>query len=333
MTKIAIVGTSNSARRNGWVSMFIKNHPELEVDNFSIGVVTSLYGNYIIDKNNICDNYDFCIIDFCINDQTAIDFKSLTPDLLEKSFLSLLGKFAKKGCRCIPIVLILGRRNYVFTIDDHYIRNSVLKICAEHDVYCCDIPKIIFELTRGQNKEPTEIFFEFNHYSDVYCMDIEKNIYNMIMTAKHKELVIPRSIDFVCVEDKKIELLNCEKKELGTSLAKHETILLEKNSSITLKDVENLYGIFCFTHPMSGNVYIDSGETVVKKNLADQFKNLFFLKHLSTPLFSKSNTFKITATSDHEDSFDDLWLSKAPFTHDQSESIAGICGFLTANKL
>jgi len=326
--KIAIVGTSNCIRKEGWVRHFISNNPSFTVDNFSAGAVTSLYASYIIDKKDITTNYDYCILDFCINDQVALDLNKTNIKFLASSILSMLSKFLTDSATCISVVLILTPKGYVYTLDNHIIRKLVITLCAKFNIRIVDIAQFVTDCAVKDAIPIEEIYFESNHYSNDYCKIIADLASKAFTTQAFSLRKIPSDMNIYAIPDDEIEWINCEKSSFSTSLATHETWVLRDQSYINIENTPFLCGIFCYTHELSGYVYVNSFQTIIRKNLADKFTKMFFLKHFINPVFSESNRFQLGLNAPGVCSDDQGWFFEVPVEHNQSDSIIGICGFI-----
>lgn len=105
--KIAILGTSNSILKGGWVDGLKKIHPD--IINYSLASSPSLYAHYIINKFHILDNNDILILDFALNDTYFIQHNTISPHFLIKSFEALLQVLTRQE-RCTPVFLVFVNR-------------------------------------------------------------------------------------------------------------------------------------------------------------------------------------------------------------------------------
>lgn len=127
--KIAIVGTSNSILKDGWVKYYRELVQDVEIDNYSLGSNSSLYGHYILEKKDILDKYDYCFIDFAVNDQHFFDKGLISEELLVASYLDFIRKF--RNSNCIPIFLILP-------IVEYCRENSKISTIRQNMIALCD---------------------------------------------------------------------------------------------------------------------------------------------------------------------------------------------------
>lgn len=121
--KVAIVGTSNSVMRVGYVSGLAAVDGIEIVANTSIGSSHSILVPMVL-EDEVLDQSDFAIFDLTINEQRALNRQMYNLDTMREIFFYILGKCRRHGV--VPVFLLMPMRLY----EDGY------DIIAEYTALC-----------------------------------------------------------------------------------------------------------------------------------------------------------------------------------------------------
>ncbi|WP_431284218.1 hypothetical protein ACQW02_05250 [Humitalea sp. 24SJ18S-53] len=102
--RIAIVGTSNSVGKNGYVSGMQSGGLVTLIRNFSLGHSTSVVLPFTLGRFDPAD-FDFCIFDFVVNEQPLIERNANLRSAIEDRLRYILHQFASTNC--IPVMLVM----------------------------------------------------------------------------------------------------------------------------------------------------------------------------------------------------------------------------------
>lgn len=161
---VAILGTSNSVMRDGYVTGLGQRRGIQVVANASLGSSHAPMLAYRLPGLDPVD-FDFIVLDLCINEQRAIYRNLYDLDLTTDLFNYFLDWCARK--RVTPVVLILPdqlsfghpsphpRANEV---NDHYVR-----MCRKYRILYFDGRRFVKTLAKSRGTIPSNLFKDVNH--------------------------------------------------------------------------------------------------------------------------------------------------------------------------
>lgn len=262
--KIAVVGTSNGVLNDGYGRFLVKDASSHQVDNFSIGAVCSLYANYIIDKKMIAEEYDICVLDFCINDQSLCDSEYLSLEQSASFICSLISKFCCS--RCIPIILLLVYKKYMSSIDESAVYTNTVRLAEFFGVRTVNFAKYIYDTCVSAQVDG--VYRDDAHYAPKYQQLISDFI---VYELTRKPGPSPRKIfDYMkigLVNLEKPEYINCIKTTKETSLVSVEVKKMNIDSRILMNNRLWLCGILYWSSSSTGGLIIKNASRMIFKNL------------------------------------------------------------------
>jgi hypothetical protein len=108
MEKIAILGTSNSITKIGYVPIYRGLEEGAEVINISLGNTIPSYGVLrFLNEQQWLKNADYCLIDFGVNTAQVLESQDASKGYCFSAFAALLECFLRQN-RCTPIVLLFS---------------------------------------------------------------------------------------------------------------------------------------------------------------------------------------------------------------------------------
>lgn len=292
--KIAIVGTSNSRVKDGWVKYYKELNPAVQIDNYSLGANNSFYVHYILEKKDILANYDYCILDLAVNDQEYLTAGSVSEELLLASYLDLMRKL--KQASCIPIILILP------SIEDYYhrplqsnIRKHIVFLCQEFGVFYLDV----YDFIENLNMKYPEIccMRDSNHITSFVGKIVAELITGCYFQARatftEKITDNPISFNFCIVPSSNVQFSNYKPIIRQNSVAKFEVMQAQTvDSIIQIHGDDLLCGMFFYSTPTTHCIYLQADVGTIRKNITTFWKNIFFLAVFAVPV--KPRDFAIT---------------------------------------
>lgn len=290
--KIAVVGTSNSVMRNGWVPRLREMLPTgWALDNYSVGGSASLHGSFSIDAAKVAENYDFAIIDFAINDQQMIDTANMSVEYVAASFAALLRHFAEPNARCTPIVVIIPQRDLISHDRQDQTYNITVKSCERYGVAYIDLYELLRRLAREDGVDPKGCFSDWTHLQPFAQEALAKAALRALQGTKPgrrpSERLLTEAPRCHAVAGDDVEVNQEIRQELGTSLAKKEVRTLEAGARGVIRNIRYLCGIVHWIDPGSGSLCFDGEDRKVKKGLRKEWTRLFALTLFKTPLKAK----------------------------------------------
>lgn len=274
--RIAIVGTSNSVMTDGWVAALRGLRPDDEIDNYSIGASTSLYGSYIVDREKIADRYDVCFLDFCVNDQAY----NLAGDFIFKyavaSYCGLLQKFKGTACRALPLLFPVR-----FAFDNRERRaviDNAARACSAYGYPFLDILGLVDRLREGFDLSGDDLYVDGAHLRPHVAAAIAKAASAML----DGPLSLPPAaeMDAPVYFSSKPEGGTAER--VGTSLVTHDVNRLSEDAQATLP-AGYLCGALHWSSELSGDLFFQ-GNIPVRKNFRKMWDGKFFFSHFVEPL-------------------------------------------------
>ncbi|MBW8284132.1 MAG: hypothetical protein K0M55_11050 [Rhizobium sp.] len=287
--RIAIIGTSNSVMTRGWANALKKISPEhWEIENLSLGASPSLYGSFIISKENIADNFDYALLDFTINDQQFLDISNLSLEYLAASYAGLLRHFATDEAVCTPICVFLPQRAFAQEGKNTDAYNICTRICDHYGIDYIDGFATVQRLAKG-GIGVDEIFADWGHLTPEYQIVMAEKVLDFLTKAipkKPRPEILMNAPKITAVPGGDIEYLNGEVRTLGTSFARHQVTSLREGGSGTIYNAPFLLGILHWIDEASGPVCFKGSDVNVSKALRKEWTKLFALTHFRKPVRS-----------------------------------------------
>lgn len=159
--KVAIVCSSNSLLKNGFFSQ-LKDFSDNKFDLYSVGDCVSASAILTILKNDIVNQYDFCIFDQFLNDLFFLEKAEISEEYLLGAWHSLISIF---DGRCQPIALVHSPEH--IDVRNH---NIIKLFLTNYFVPNIDVSDLIrtFEASIGYSSP--------SHYSDEFQRKLAKLI-------------------------------------------------------------------------------------------------------------------------------------------------------------
>lgn len=104
--RVAVVGTSNSVRKDGYVPQLAGDPRVSRLSNYSLGASTSLISIPRMENVDF-SRFDFCLIDFSVNEEVLRKNGGLDLDLCRDVVESLVVRCL--AARCLPVFALLPR--------------------------------------------------------------------------------------------------------------------------------------------------------------------------------------------------------------------------------
>lgn len=284
--RIAIVGTSNSIMRDGWVAALRELRPHDEIDNHSIGASTSLYGSFIVDHEKIADRYDVCFLDFCVNDQAYNLTGDFALNYAVASYCGLLQKFKGANCRALP--LLFPVRSAFENSEKRSVIEYAARACSAFGYPTLDILGIIDRVRNDLGLSGDDLYLDGAHLRPHVAAAV----------AKAASVMLDGGLSLPPAAEIDAPLFFASKSEggtavsVGTSLVTHEASRLSGDAVASLP-AGYLCGALHWSSALSGDLFFQ-GDATVKKNFRKIWEGKFFFSHFVTPLCG-SRGFEVSA--------------------------------------
>lgn len=292
MKKVAIIGTSNSILKGGWVEGLSEFYPV--ISNFSLGASPSLYAHYVLEKYNILQKYDILIIDFSLNDTFFIQYDTISPNFLLKSFESLLLVLSRQN-KCMPVLLnFINKTMYREKIYSTY--ELYNKMASAYGIPHFPIGDLIAR-ARLPVSHPN-FFLDDWHISRPVSNYIGKmlgeSIKNceLIWGRQKKYQSIENEIKFSLPNPEKIKAMNTKLSKKKTSLASYDAYDMAPESRLIVSEKKELCAIFVSQVPFAScclSIVTDDEKYFCQKAATQMSSLTFSFKSLYGPLRSKTN--------------------------------------------
>jgi hypothetical protein len=159
--KIAILGTSNGVLKDGYARFLLTEQHRHEVRNFSLGGNCSIYASYGIEKYGIAESFDYCVLDFCINDENFCDLNTLTVEQDMAYLYAALCRF--NSAKCIPVILLLTNERYAFHLEKSPAYRHHLQLARMLHIKTIDFARFIN--TSYDESRIRDIYRDAAHYT------------------------------------------------------------------------------------------------------------------------------------------------------------------------
>ena len=264
--KIAVVGTSNSIRVEGYFPLYQAiEYPNI-VDNLSLGGSNCQLIPYSIEKYKIFDNYDFLITDTAINDGDYLAPRHRSADWLYNELYSVMSIIKEAPIRHLHLVF-----PYDIEYKEHY--KIHCQVCQELDIPYLDIEKILSASSQYGIKD---LYTDIRHISYF----LSNQLAFVIKEERKRIFSAPKSEDMsACYKHKKYILYSLPDKFKGkypvctksSSLLSYDYIVLKDNDTLFLDNLPklNLESISFWSNTRAG--YYTLGTENHKQNF-----NLFY---------------------------------------------------------
>jgi len=259
MQKIAILGTSNSILKTGYVR-HLKIYDDIFVKNFGIGDTDSIYGIYQLTQyKNILNDFDYCIIDYSMNEYLYRNKKFISTERILFYIICIISLFKNK--KCIPIFILLSPMT-MDTLNDPLYR----KIFNFFNIRYIDFDRIFSPLKRR------EIYENASHYVSEFQKAIADKIYSECSAKDYSPIdysfIEKNPITLYTLHSNKVifESTNIESIVKETSLVSVETMKFSMNSSLSIKTNGYLIGCSFWNNNKGANVYFKFNNKIIKKN-------------------------------------------------------------------
>lgn len=300
---IAIVGTSNSVLKDGWVKYFSKLIGKTVVENFSIGGHGINYVHYALEKHRILDRFDYCIFDFAVNDQNFMDGNPVEACLISKSFvcaayLDLIRKI--RNSKCKPIFMIFPIKDYIDKPQQCLTRTLILNLCNMFGYQYVDGYSTINAIADMVNCNGSLFFRDANHLNSIAASRLAFQVIELLYTSgDNGEIVFEQKMElpnlgFRIVEPDEIKWSYCELISRKTSIANFNAMYMGVNSEVSLKISDCLCGCFAWLTNQTGDldILMSRNNYLLKMSIFSWIPT-FNLRHFYEPLEPNDETITI----------------------------------------
>ena len=276
MLKIAVLGTSNSILKTGYVK-HLKSYKNITVTNFGIGDTASIYGIYqLIQHEEITNNFDYCIIDYSMNEYLYRSKNFITTERILFYIICIISFFRDK--RCIPLFILLSPMT-IDTFNDPLYR----KIFHFFNIKYIDFDRIFNPLKHR------EIYENASHYISDFQKAIADKIYSECIEKKYQpinySLIDKNPINLYTLDSDEVSLqyINTEHSVKKTSLLSTNTIKFYENSSLSIQTNGYLIGCSFWNNTNGANVYFTFSNKIIKKNFRLKWPEILSCRSILTP--------------------------------------------------
>lgn len=323
--RLAIVGTSTSIMKDGYAPFLKDLLPDTEIVNLSLGGAPSIYGCYVVEQEKIADEFDYAIIDFCINDQQLERNAFLTIENIVSAFGALISRFSS-GSRCKPLVLLLPQREAFVDARLMKVRNLSKKICHQFGVKTIDVFDLLdhghelFGLDRGT------FFSDWTHMHKNHAEAFAKLIVETLPTienAKKSDLKFPT---YSVVVPSGLESV-----ERGTSHVSSTTFVLTREKAAPMRVDGYLCGFLHWQNSDTGTFLLETSweKLALPARKIAPWDNRFAFSNFATAV-KCSGFVNLSVGTDPEFKTMRSFGYQAHLPRDGSE--IGICGFVFAHE-
>lgn len=171
---LCLLGTSNGVIKNGYSSYFSSSSNVKCFDNFSIGACTSSFVFYNLAKINMA-NYDFCILDLCVNDGLWMKAKHVDPQHWIDILAEVCCRILSSGC--VPVILVLPTPDLIS--DSGKITALLRELCMELRIPYFDCYELMEKLKSDRDSSHGELLRLFKdsvHVRDDFGVELSRLI-------------------------------------------------------------------------------------------------------------------------------------------------------------
>lgn len=214
--KLAIVGTSNSVLRIGYVSGLARTDGIDIIANMSIGSSHSILAPMAI-RDEVLDEADFVIFDFTVNEQRALNRQMYNLDTMREMFFYLLAKCQRHSV--VPVFLFMPMRLHE---DGYTVMAEYMALCERYGVFYVDPSPLVRSEAARLEKTWHDVFSDFHHLipevaENVGCylgealktIDLSKGPTNRVSSPDFTFAPAPPFADGLSVIDRATALIRC----------------------------------------------------------------------------------------------------------------------------
>ena len=155
ITKVAVIGGSNSVMRNGYLKYFAdcileKSDINIKLSYFSLGGVTNLFGVIQNHRYKIAENHDIILFEYCINDRGAVAQSKYTPRMAGMALEGFIRQAKHMNPFCVIIILIFGTNTTEYYNNCCYTSAVYESIARRYDIPVINTTEILLA-TKGIN--------------------------------------------------------------------------------------------------------------------------------------------------------------------------------------
>lgn len=241
--RIAVVGTSNSLRRDGYTSYLVRDPRVTALSNFSIGASTGLHSLRSTEGIDF-RRFDFCLIDFSVNEEVVRKNNALNLDVSKSVAENLIVRCLSGGC--IPVITLLPRM-----IETHQsrMRQFYLKIAAGWGVPFFDGFELVDFIKEVSDIRGSGLFMDVAHIRPWVCLVFARALADGLASLPaertgDRTLFAP-ALATVKVADRLASADGLEIVERGSSRASGHFVKASRPTRVALRDVvgESLIGL------------------------------------------------------------------------------------------
>jgi hypothetical protein len=292
--QIAILGTSNSIMRAGWLTFFSSIVPKTwEVKNLSLGGNCALFMPGQIDAYNISSEFDLCIIELPVNDQRYVDSGYFRLEYFAATLAGILAKLMQPGSRCIPIVLSLPKRSNMAAPSYFGSCEIVLnQICAAYGVEVFDVGASIRAASFSTARTTDDFFSDQLHLCPSVQRHIASALVRRLKAGVERQVITDHPVHAlapvfqtglpkdILPEDKLVRR--------ETSLAGLDVVRLQPGETLHVPGKGYFCGLLHWADQTTGHVDIaarSSQKPAIRKLLRKEWRGgIFFFTHLHKPM-------------------------------------------------
>lgn len=278
--RLAIVGTSTSIMVKNFGPLLPKVLDGVEISNFSLGGAPSIYGCYVMEKESIADNYDYAIIDFCINDQQLERSAFVSVEDVVSSFGATLSYF-KPSSRCRPLVILFPHKAAFEDERLMKIRKLALALCRHRGITVLDMADLLDRANAEYGYDRSAYFLDWAHISYDLAPDFAKLIADMLPLVRRV-----RAADFTYPEYTVHVPSNFPRVKRATSLMGADTFVVKAGESIDLGASGYLCGFLHWNNEDTGTLLFStgSGRHALPARKQDAIHNKFAFSNFPEPV-------------------------------------------------
>ena len=280
--KIAVIGTSNSIRGQGYFPLYqALEYPNI-VENFSIGGSICQLIPFQIEKYDIFNNYDFLITDCSVNDNDYLIQKVRTPDWLYNELYTIMSTIKEAPIKHLHLI-------FPYDAPDNTYRKIHIQVCEELEIPYFDILDIIQSTPLHPDHK---LFFDAQHINNYYAKLISYLIYkvknlifndnspkNLTKIYKNKIYI---NINLINENNQKFPI-----KIKGSTLKTEKFVSLKKDDMIIINNLPslNLESLFFYTNVEANYYHLISESAICNYNLQYCEGNYFYFRPIATNHF------------------------------------------------
>lgn len=316
--KIAVVGTSNSIRLDGYFPVYQALEYPHTVDNLSLGGSNCQLIPYSIEKYNIFETYDVLITDCAVNDGDYLSTGLRTPDWLYNELYSIMSMIKEAAIQHLHLVF-----PYDIAYKEHY--KIHCQVCQELEIPYIDIEKILAASSRLGQKE---LYFDKQHISYF----LAKQLAYLIKQERKNLFAKPaRKNTSCCCQNKKYIFYSLPEKFKHTfplctktsSLRSDDFILLKHSDTLCLDNLPamDLESICFWTNTKAGYYSLASEKFAQNYNLFYQENQYIYFRPIPQKPFPVNKFLKVHVGLDPNYPVSPLEFTIAPLFADNNELI------------